>query len=191
MPLAACILLASGIRAHAFSLFWPGSTAILSTPRSPFSGSPASPRPSASSTTWTASAQASPESPRSFSRFSPPRTGGETRSAPGRRHRRCRPGLSALEFQSRPHLHGRWRRHVARLPDGDSIAETASFGSFHGSRNLAPVLVLGATIFDTTLVSISRSRRGLLPFTTPGKDHTAHRLSNCGLGTRRAVLVMH
>jgi UDP-GlcNAc:undecaprenyl-phosphate GlcNAc-1-phosphate transferase len=55
----------------------------------------------------------------------------------------------------------------------------------------APILVLGATIFDTTLVSISRSRRGLLPFTTPGKDHTAHRLSNCGLGTRGAVLCMY
>jgi UDP-GlcNAc:undecaprenyl-phosphate GlcNAc-1-phosphate transferase len=54
-----------------------------------------------------------------------------------------------------------------------------------------PVLILGAAIFDTTLVSISRSRRGLLPFTTPGKDHTAHRLANCGLGTRRAVLAMY
>src|SRR5579872_1946195 len=36
---------------------------------------------------------------------------------------------------------------------------------------LVPVLILGVTIFDTTLVTISRSRRGLLPFTTPGKDH--------------------
>src|ERR1700728_630051 len=43
---------------------------------------------------------------------------------------------------------------------------------------LVPVLILGVTIFDTTLVSISRSRRGFIPFTTPGKDHTAHRLSN-------------
>ncbi|HVO58087.1 MAG TPA: MraY family glycosyltransferase [Dongiaceae bacterium] len=54
-----------------------------------------------------------------------------------------------------------------------------------------PVLVLGATIFDTTLVTISRSRRGLLPFATPGKDHAAHRLSNLGLGQRGAVLVMY
>jgi UDP-GlcNAc:undecaprenyl-phosphate GlcNAc-1-phosphate transferase len=56
---------------------------------------------------------------------------------------------------------------------------------------LVPVLILGATIFDTTLVSISRSRRGFLPFTTPGKDHTAHRLSNLGLGHRGAVIVMY
>jgi UDP-GlcNAc:undecaprenyl-phosphate/decaprenyl-phosphate GlcNAc-1-phosphate transferase len=56
---------------------------------------------------------------------------------------------------------------------------------------LAPVLILGATIFDTTLVTISRSRRGLIPFTTPGKDHSAHRLANLGLGQRGAVLMMY
>ena len=56
---------------------------------------------------------------------------------------------------------------------------------------LAPVLILSATIFDTTLVTISRSRRGLLPFATPGKDHSAHRLANLGLGQRGAVLVMY
>ena len=56
---------------------------------------------------------------------------------------------------------------------------------------LAPVLILGATIFDTTLVTISRSRRGLLPFATPGKDHSAHRLANLGLGQRGAVVAMY
>jgi len=56
---------------------------------------------------------------------------------------------------------------------------------------LVPVLILGIPIFDTTLVSISRARRGLIPFTSPGKDHTAHRLSNLGLGHRGAVLVMY
>jgi UDP-GlcNAc:undecaprenyl-phosphate/decaprenyl-phosphate GlcNAc-1-phosphate transferase len=61
----------------------------------------------------------------------------------------------------------------------------------HLSGWLAPVLILGATIFDTTLITISRSRRGLLPFTTPGKDHAAHRLSNLGLGHRGAVLTMY
>src|SRR5438445_12013386 len=52
----------------------------------------------------------------------------------------------------------------------------------HLSAWLAPVLVLGAAIFDTALVSISRARRGLLPFAAPGKDHAAHRLANLGLG---------
>src|SRR5499427_5629026 len=61
----------------------------------------------------------------------------------------------------------------------------------HFSSWLAPVLVLGATIFDTALVTISRSRRGLIPFATPGKDHAAHRLANLGLGQRGAVLLMY
>jgi UDP-GlcNAc:undecaprenyl-phosphate/decaprenyl-phosphate GlcNAc-1-phosphate transferase len=56
---------------------------------------------------------------------------------------------------------------------------------------LIPVLVLGAPIFDTTLVSISRARRGLLPFASPGKDHAAHRLANIGLGQKGAVLALY
>ena len=56
---------------------------------------------------------------------------------------------------------------------------------------LVPILILGVPVLDTTLVSISRARRGLLPFTSPGKDHTAHRLSNLGLGHRGAVLVLY
>ncbi len=56
---------------------------------------------------------------------------------------------------------------------------------------LTPFFILGATIFDTTLISISRSRRGFLPFTTPGKDHTAHRLANLFQSQRTAVLLMY
>jgi UDP-GlcNAc:undecaprenyl-phosphate GlcNAc-1-phosphate transferase len=63
--------------------------------------------------------------------------------------------------------------------------------SNHLSAWLAPILILGVTIFDTTLVTISRSRRGLLPFAAPGKDHAAHRLSNLGLGHRGAVLTLY
>jgi len=61
----------------------------------------------------------------------------------------------------------------------------------HLSAWLAPLLILGAAIFDTALVSVSRVRRGLLPFATPGKDHAAHRLANLGLGQRSAVLTMY
>lgn len=61
----------------------------------------------------------------------------------------------------------------------------------HLSAWLAPLLILGVTIFDTTLVIISRSRRGLLPFAAPGKDHAAHRLANLGLGQRGAVLALY
>jgi len=55
---------------------------------------------------------------------------------------------------------------------------------------MIPVLILGVPIFDTVLVSISRARRGLLPFAAPGKDHTAHRLANLGLGHRGAVIAL-
>jgi len=61
----------------------------------------------------------------------------------------------------------------------------------HFSAWMAPLLILGVTIFDTTLVTISRSRRGLVPFATPGKDHAAHRLANLGLGQRGAVLALY
>ena len=56
---------------------------------------------------------------------------------------------------------------------------------------LAPVLVLAVPIFDTALVCVSRLRRGLVPFTSPGKDHTGHRLANSGLGIRFSVLILY
>src|ERR1700722_7689860 len=59
------------------------------------------------------------------------------------------------------------------------------------SEWLVALLILGAPIFDTTLITISRARRGFLPFTTPGKDHSAHRLSNIFQSQRRAVLTLY
>jgi UDP-GlcNAc:undecaprenyl-phosphate GlcNAc-1-phosphate transferase len=56
---------------------------------------------------------------------------------------------------------------------------------------MIPVLVLGVPIFDTTLVFISRLRRGLNPLTTPGKDHTSHRLVAMGYTHREAVLILY
>ena len=97
----------------------------------------------------------------------------------------------------------RWNFNPAKIFMGDGGAMFLGFlmatlglkvrpdgGEFPVSW-LVPILILGVPIFDTTLVSISRSRRGLLPFTSPGKDHTAHRLSNLGLGHRGAVLIMY
>jgi len=56
---------------------------------------------------------------------------------------------------------------------------------------MIPLLVLALPIFDTTLVFISRLRRGKNPLTTPGKDHVSHRLAFL-LGSRReAVLVCY
>ncbi len=97
----------------------------------------------------------------------------------------------------------RWNFNPAKIFMGDGGAMLLGFlmatlglkirpdGALFPHTWLVPVLILGVPIFDTTLVSISRARRGLLPFTSPGKDHTAHRLSNLGLGHRGAVLVMY
>jgi UDP-GlcNAc:undecaprenyl-phosphate GlcNAc-1-phosphate transferase len=54
---------------------------------------------------------------------------------------------------------------------------------------MVPVLVLGVPLFDTTLVVISRIRRGVNPFTTPGKDHVSHRLVRLGWSRREAALL--
>jgi len=55
---------------------------------------------------------------------------------------------------------------------------------------MIPIFVLGIPIFDTTLVVISRMRRGLNPLTHPGKDHVSHRLVRLGYTKREAVLVL-
>ncbi len=61
----------------------------------------------------------------------------------------------------------------------------------HATAWMAPVFILLVPVFDTFLVTLSRLRRGLLPFASPGKDHTAHRLSNLGCGHRGAVIALY
>jgi len=97
----------------------------------------------------------------------------------------------------------RWNFKPAKIFMGDGGAMFLGFlmatlglklrleNATHVSSWLAPALILSVAIFDTTLVTISRARRGLLPFTTPGKDHAAHRLSNLGLGHRGAVVTLY
>jgi len=97
----------------------------------------------------------------------------------------------------------RWNFNPAKIFMGDGGAMFLGFmmatlalklrlnASSHAADWLVPIFLLAIPLFDTTLVSISRSRRGLLPFTTPGKDHTGHRLANCGLGTRYSVLLLY
>ncbi len=55
---------------------------------------------------------------------------------------------------------------------------------------LVPILVLGVPIFDTTLVTISRRRRGISIFTA-GKDHFSHRLVRLGLSHQQAVMLIY
>jgi UDP-GlcNAc:undecaprenyl-phosphate/decaprenyl-phosphate GlcNAc-1-phosphate transferase len=97
----------------------------------------------------------------------------------------------------------RWNFNPAKIFMGDGGAMflgflMAALGLKIRADNVAfplnwmvPILILAVPIFDTTLVSISRSRRGLLPFASPGKDHSAHRLANTGLGFRGAVLRLY
>lgn len=56
---------------------------------------------------------------------------------------------------------------------------------------LTPVLILGLPIFDTTLVFVSRLRRGLNPLTHGGTDHLSHRLRARGLTARETVLTLY
>ena len=56
---------------------------------------------------------------------------------------------------------------------------------------MIPIFVLGVPVFDTTLVFISRLRRGRNPLTTPGKDHISHRLAFLTGSRREAVLICY
>ena len=56
---------------------------------------------------------------------------------------------------------------------------------------MIPLIVLGLPLFDTSLVFLSRLRRGLNPLTTPGTDHTSHRLVRMGYTRREAVLILY
>jgi UDP-GlcNAc:undecaprenyl-phosphate GlcNAc-1-phosphate transferase len=55
---------------------------------------------------------------------------------------------------------------------------------------LVPVLILGVPIFDTTLVVISRLRRGISPL-QGGNDHLSHRLVRLGWSHREAVMALY
>ena len=53
----------------------------------------------------------------------------------------------------------------------------------------APIVVLGVAVLDTTIVVVSRVRRGVSPF-TGGQDHLSDRLRRLGLSVRRAVTTL-
>jgi UDP-GlcNAc:undecaprenyl-phosphate GlcNAc-1-phosphate transferase len=56
---------------------------------------------------------------------------------------------------------------------------------------MVPVFIMGIPIFDTTLVIISRLRRGVNPLTTAGKDHLSHRIVRRGYSQMEAVLILY
>ena len=191
MPLAACILLASGIHAQAFELFVPGRTGyFLDAVLTIF---------------WVVAITASfsildhmdglcagVAATASFFFAILAFLNGQTVVST----------LAAAIFGAAAGFL-RWNFKPAKIFMGDGGAMFLGFlmatlglklrlnNGNHAAALLAPLLILGVTIFDTTLVTISRSRRGLLPFAAPGKDHAAHRLANLGLGQRGAVLALY
>lgn len=56
---------------------------------------------------------------------------------------------------------------------------------------MVPLIVMALPVFDATLVTVSRLRRGKNPLTTPGKDHTSHRITMHGFTRREAVLILY
>ena len=57
------------------------------------------------------------------------------------------------------------------------------------SQFFVPAVVLGIALLDTTLVVISRIKRGVSPF-EGGKDHVSHRLMRLGVSVRRGVTII-
>ncbi len=55
---------------------------------------------------------------------------------------------------------------------------------------MIPILVLAVPIFDTTLVTISRLRRGV-SISSGGRDHVSHRLVQLGLSVRQSVGIIY
>ncbi len=192
MPAAAVILLLSGIRAQVFSAYWPGTAAIWAD--------------TALTLVWVVGITAS------FSildHMDGLCAGVAAMAALFFAIFAIESGQILVSTMAAAVLGGaagflRWNFKPAKIFMGDGGAMFLGFlmaalslklrpvmSGGHSAAWLIPLFILGATIFDTTLISISRSRRGFIPFTTPGKDHTAHRLSNVFGSQRGAVLVMY
>ena len=56
---------------------------------------------------------------------------------------------------------------------------------------MIPVFVSAPLLFDLGLVTVSRARRRVNPFTTAGRDHLSHRLTAYGLTQRKAALSIY
>lgn len=76
------------------------------------------------------------------------------------------------------------------------IGIMGDWGSNHLVDIVVPVLILGVPIFDTTLTTVMRVWSGQVKtfnewITFTGRDHFHHRLSDLGLGSQTAVLVIY
>lgn len=95
-----------------------------------------------------------------------------------------------------------WNRMAGKFFLGDSGAQTIGFllaalGMMYNPLNrspesswIVPIMVLGIPIFDTTLVVVSRLKRGQM-VGSGRRDHTYHRLIALGFSPAYAVLLVH
>jgi UDP-GlcNAc:undecaprenyl-phosphate GlcNAc-1-phosphate transferase len=95
-----------------------------------------------------------------------------------------------------------WNNLAGKFFLGDSGAQTmgfllASFGIMYNPLNrnpesswIVPIMLLGVPIFDTSLVVLSRLRRGQR-VGSGRRDHTYHRLIALGISKKYAVLTVH
>lgn len=95
-----------------------------------------------------------------------------------------------------------WNKVFGKMFLGDSGAQVtgfllAGFGILYNPQGLHPesswffpIMLLGVPIFDTTLVVLSRFKRGQ-PIGTGRRDHTYHRLIALGFSPRIAVFTVH
>lgn len=67
-----------------------------------------------------------------------------------------------------------------------ALAVKGSYTTFNSMALLAPVLILGVPIFDTTLITVLRLRKGHSPFQA-SNDHLALRLRRMGLSVDATV----
>lgn len=91
----------------------------------------------------------------------------------------------------------------ARIFMGDAGSQTLGFllaalalvltnevASNVGLAVLGPLLALALPLFDTLLVTVTRSAQGR-PISRGGRDHTSHRLASLGLGPRATILILY
>ena len=95
-----------------------------------------------------------------------------------------------------------WNKLASKFFLGDSGAQTigfllASFGIMYNPLNrnpesswIVPIMLLGVPIFDTTLVVLSRYKRGQA-IGSGRRDHTYHRLIALGYSPKFSVLITH
>src|SRR5437588_469903 len=104
----------------------------------------------------------------------------------------CAPTIASLP---------RWR--PARIFMGDcgsmfigfTLAALAVQGAHRSAPNLlvsllVPVALLAIPIFDTALVTVTRTLHGR-PISQGGRDHTSHRMVALGLSERKTALVLY